>query len=327
MPLVPGLGGAPGERRRRAARRRRGRLSRAAQGGLGRRRARHAPGRRALRARGGLRDCDRRGRGGLRRRRALPREDRGRRAPHRGAGRGRRRRRRARRGRARVQRAAPPPEAARGVALAVHQRGGARAALRRRARRRARDALPQCRHDRVPARRRPVLLLHGDEHAAPGRASGERGGDRHRPRAHAAAPRHGRAAAGAGHRADARPRHRVPHQRRGPVARVHAVARAAAPLPPAARARRARRHARLRGLHRAADLRLARGQADRLRRHAYPGARARRAGARGIRGRGHLDDAAALPRDGRRASRPSAPVVYTTAYLEEAAGRLSSLSA
>ena len=44
-------------------------------------------------------------------------------------------------------------------------------ALRRRARRRARDALPQRRHDRVPARRRPVLLLHGDEHAAPGRAS------------------------------------------------------------------------------------------------------------------------------------------------------------
>ena len=75
------------------------------------------------------------------------------------------------------------------------------AAVRRRARRRARDALPQRRHDRVPARRRPVLLLHGDEHASPGRAPGERGGDRHRPRALAAAARHGRAAAGPGHRA------------------------------------------------------------------------------------------------------------------------------
>ena len=207
--------------------------------------------------------------------------------------------RRARRGRARVQRAAPPPEAARGVALAVPQRGDAAGALRRRARRRARDALPQRRHDRVPARRRPVLLLHGDEHAAPGRASRERGGDGHRPRAHAAAPRDGGAAAGAGHRADARPRDRVPHQRRGPVARVPAVARAAAPLPAAARPRRARRHARLRGLHRPADLRLAGGQADRLRRHARPGARARRAGARGVRGRGRVDDAAAVPRDGR----------------------------
>ena len=76
MPLVPGSGGPPGGRGRGAARRRRGRLPRAAQGGLGRRRARHAPGRRALRARGGLRDGDRRGRGGLRRRRAVPREDR-----------------------------------------------------------------------------------------------------------------------------------------------------------------------------------------------------------------------------------------------------------
>ena len=47
----------------------------------------------------------------------------------------------------------------------------------------------------------------------------------------------------------------------------------------------------------------------------------------GVRGRGHLDDAAAVPRDGRRASRRSASGVYTTAYLEEAAGRLSSLSA
>ena len=79
----------------------------------------------------------------------------------------------------------------------------------------------------------------------------------------------------AGHRADARPRDRVPHQRRGPGARVHAVARAAAPLPAAARPRRARRHARLRGLHGAADLRLARGQADRLRRRRGP----RRSGA------------------------------------------------
>ena len=111
------------------------------------------------------------------------------------------------------------------------------AAVRRRARRRARDALPQCRHDRVPARRRSVVLLHGDEHAPPGRAPGERGGDRHRPRALAAAARHGRAAPAQG----IAPMHGHAIEFRinaeDPVARVHAVAGPAAPLPPAARAR------------------------------------------------------------------------------------------
>ena len=121
-----GLRGPAGGRGRGAARGGRGRLSRAAQGGVRRRRARHAPGRRALRAGGRVRDGDRGGPGGLRRRRAVPREDRRRRPPRRGAGARRRRRRRARPGRARVQRPAPPPEAARGVALAVPERRGAR---------------------------------------------------------------------------------------------------------------------------------------------------------------------------------------------------------
>ena len=126
MPLVPGSEGRLDGRGRGAARGGRRRLPGAAQGGLRRRRPRHAPGRRAVRARGRVRDGDRRGPGGLRRRRAVPREDRRRRPPHRGAGARRRRGRRARARRARVQRPAPPPEAARGVALAVPERRGAR---------------------------------------------------------------------------------------------------------------------------------------------------------------------------------------------------------
>ncbi len=54
--------------------------------------------------------------------------------------------------------------------------------------------LHQRRHDRVPARRARRVLLPRDEHAAAGRASGDRDGDRRRPRALAAAHRAGRAA-------------------------------------------------------------------------------------------------------------------------------------
>ena len=67
-----------------------------------------------------------------------------------------------------------------------------------------------------PAHRGRRVLLHGDEHAHPGRAHGHRAGDRPRPRARAGADRAGRAAvvhAGAG--ALRGPRDRVPDQRRG----------------------------------------------------------------------------------------------------------------
>ena len=76
-------------------------------------------------------------------------------------------------------------------------------------------------------------------------------------------------------------------------------------LPPAARAGRARRHARLRGLRRAAELRLADREDRRARRRPARRARPRVAGARRARGRGHRDDARPLPRDA-RATRPSA---------------------
>ncbi len=61
-----------------------------------------------------------------------------------------------------------------------------------------------------------------------------------------------------------RPRDRVPHQRRGPRERLHARARCRRPLLAAARTRRPRRHARLRGLPDSAVLRLADRQGDRL---------------------------------------------------------------
>ena len=160
-------------------------------------------------------------------------------------------------------------------------------------RRGARDALPAtpARSSSCSTRDRP-LLLHGDEHAPAGRAPGDRGGHRHRPRARAAAHRRGRAAAA--RRASRRrtatrsssastPRIR----RAGSCRRPGLLRRFRPPLGPG----RARRHARLRGLHGAADLRLAARQADRARDDDRPAAlRARRAGAGRARGRGHRDD-------------------------------------
>ena len=67
-----------------------------------------------------------------------------------------------------------------------------------------------------------------------------------------------------------RPRHRMPHQRRGPEPQLPAVTRAHHRLPPAGRPGRAGRHARLRGLHRSAVLRLAARQGDRARQRPRP---------------------------------------------------------
>ena len=63
--------------------------------------------------------------------------------------------------------------------------------------RREGDRLRRRRHDRVPARRGRLVLLHGDEHPHPGRASGHRDGDRHRPGEGADPRRRRRAAVGA----------------------------------------------------------------------------------------------------------------------------------
>ena len=81
--------------------------------------------------------------------------------------------------------------------------------------------LPLGRDDRGPADAGRRVLLHGDEHAHPGRAHGHRGGDRARSRARADPDRARRAAlADAGAGRAARPRDRVPHQRGGRGARA-----------------------------------------------------------------------------------------------------------
>ena len=72
-------------------------------------------------------------------------------------------------------------------------------------------------HGRVHRRPDGRVLLHGDEHAAPGRAPGDRDDHRARPRRVAAPRRRRRAAAAApGAAPHRRPRHRGAHLRRGP---------------------------------------------------------------------------------------------------------------
>ena len=95
--------------------------------------------------------------------------------------------------RARLLDPAPPPEGGGGGAgprpRPGHPQGDGRGGGRRGPGRR----LCRRRHGRVPARHRRPLLLHGDEHPAPGRASGDRGDHRARPGRMAAAGRGRRA--------------------------------------------------------------------------------------------------------------------------------------
>ena len=133
------------------------------------------------------------------------------------------------------------------------------------------DRLPRRRHLRVPVRERRVLL-HRDEHPRAGGAPGDRADHRHRHRQDAD-PGGGRREAAlhaARHRA-ARPCHRVPRERRGPV-QVRALARPHHAVARAGRPGRAGRLARLHQLLRAAQLRLDDRQDHRARRHARAGA-------------------------------------------------------
>ena len=164
-----------------------------------------------------------------------------------------------------------------------------------RRRRRPRRRLPLRRHDRGAPDRGRLLLLHGDEHADPGRAHGHRGGDRDRPRPRAGADRGRRAALRpAGGRRAPRPRDRVPDQRRGRLQRLPARA---GPDHRVSRAVRAGRARRLRRRRRGGDQRALRPddrEADRPRRRprARPDADAARA--RRVRDR-RPPDAARLP--------------------------------
>ena len=82
--------------------------------------------------------------------------------------------------RARMFDSAAQSEGGRGIALAVHYARDARDDGRSRGQGGARGELCRCRHDRVSGRRRSQFLLPGNEHAHPGRASGDRTGDRDR---------------------------------------------------------------------------------------------------------------------------------------------------
>ena len=96
---------------------------------------------------------------------------------------------------------------------APHGRGRRRGRPHRRLRRR--------RHRRVPARPRRHVLVPRDEHPPAGRAPGDRGDHRARPRRAPAARGRGRpAAAGGAGAATRRPRHRGPPHRRGPGRRL-----------------------------------------------------------------------------------------------------------
>ena len=97
--------------------------------------------------------------------------------------------------RARVLDPAAPPEGDRGGAEPVPRRRDAARDGRAGGRAGARGRLPLGRHGRVHRRRRAQLLLPRDEHPAPGRAPGDRAGDRPRPGRADAADR-GRRAAG-----------------------------------------------------------------------------------------------------------------------------------
>ncbi len=185
-------------------------------------------------ARGRLRGRQPRRREVLLRPDRLPRALPARPPPRRGAGAGRPPRQRDPPRRARLLDPAPPPEADRGVPGAGVDRRPADARAHRPDRRRGRAGrgLRRRGHDRGPVRRaraigRARVLLPGDEHARAGRALRDRDDDRHRHRqgGHPRGRRRGTVLR-AGRRRAARPRDRVPHQRRGRLQELRPGARA-----------------------------------------------------------------------------------------------------
>src|SRR5215208_998930 len=110
------------------------------------------------------------------------------------------------------------------------------------------------------------------------------------------------------------------HQCREPGV-VPALARQAVALPPAGRARRARRFRRLPGLRHPAALRLVARQADRPRQDARRMPHASQARARRIRGRRDRDDATAVPRARARAGHHRRQLSYPLARALPRHGR------
>ena len=233
-------------------RRRHARLPGPAQGLAGGRRARH-PDRLGRRQPGdGRADLPERGGGGVRILRDLPGEVRGGRPPRRGADPGRRPRPHHPPGRAGLLHPAPAPEAPGGDAVPGARGRDAPGADRRGAPSLPGGGLRERGHGRVPARPAGPLLLPRGQHAHPGRASGDRDGDGHRPRPRADPDRRGGAAgAPPGGRRLPGARDRVPGHGRGP-GHLHAQPGPRHRLCPARRARRARGQPLLRRVHGAA---------------------------------------------------------------------------
>ncbi|CAA9379418.1 MAG: Biotin carboxylase of acetyl-CoA carboxylase / Biotin carboxyl carrier protein of acetyl-CoA carboxylase, partial [uncultured Nocardioides sp.] len=170
---------------------------------------------------GALRVGRARGRHGLRSRRVpggeVPRQAASRRDPVPG------RPARQRRGRLdpRLLAAASSPEARRGGARAVPDRGPGDEPVRVLQGHPQGGRLRRCRHLRVPGRCRRHHLLPRGQHPAPGRALRLRGGHRHRPGPRDV-PHRRRGGAGLRRPGHPWPLHRVPHQRRGRWPQLHA---------------------------------------------------------------------------------------------------------
>ena len=216
--------------------------------GLGRRRRQGHAARlvREGRARG-LRSDQARGPRQLRRRPRLHREVHRAAAPHRDPGARRPARQHPLPRRARMLDPAPPPEGGRGSAVALRHARNAQGDGRAGRRAGAGGRILFRGHGRADRLRRRYdrqeLLLPRDEHPAAGRASGDRGSHRPRPR-RADDPRRGgrEAEVHPGRREAQRLGGREPRLCRGSLSRLPAVDRAADPLPPAGR--EARRHRR-----------------------------------------------------------------------------------
>ena len=169
------------------------------------------------------------------------------------------------------------------------RRGAAREDRQDRHRRGRGRRLPRRGHDRGPAPGRRVLLPR-DEHPRPGRALRDRGDDGHRHRARAGPRRRGREAlVRAGGHPPARPRDRVPHQRRGRLEELRPRAGHGRPLPRAVGPRRARRLRRGQRHRDHAAVRPDGRQADRLGRRPRARHPAHAARAGGVRDRGRQD--------------------------------------
>ena len=212
--------------------------------GLGRRR-RQGHAHRPQRGRGGGRLCPR-ALGSeilLRRRPRVHREIHRRSAPRRNPGAGRQARQRDPSRRARMLDPAPQSEGRRGSADPAARRGDAQEDGRAGGRARQGGRLRLGRHRRVRRRAGQELLFPRDEHAAAGRASGDRAGHRHRSGRADDPRRGGREAQAQAERREARRLGgREPHLCRGPVSQLRAVDRTAGALPAARRDARRRHH-------------------------------------------------------------------------------------